>query len=550
MDPAMYSNWAISIAQGDIIGKEIFPAMPLYPYFLGFLYFLTNFSIFNARLIQFLLGSFSAFLVYFLAREIFGKRPAAISGVIAALYAPFIFYEGMFVPAALVMFLFLLSALILVLIKDDLKAKNWFIFGILAGLTALANASMLIVLIILPLLFLKKDLKKLLFLYAAVILIIGCVAARNYYVGKDLVLITSQGGVNFYIGNNPGATGRFSSITDSIQGSKDLIQDTRILAEKNKGGKLKPSEISAFWTKKALGFITRHPVKYSKLVLNKFYIFWDGFEYPDVEDYYFAKKFTPVLRLPLFVFWFVAPFALCGIIFSLKYWRKALVLYIFLGASIIGILLMFVNSRYRIAAMPFIIIFCGFAVSYFWESLTSRGFKKAALFLLVLIASFVFVNLDAQKPDYALAYYNLSALYFNRGEYDNAITAARQAIDIVPSALLPRHILGMAYFYKKDDKEALRQLNAALEIEPSFAPALSFLGEIYLSKNDFNKARAVLERAVSADPDDFTSRILLGNVYYNEGEIQKAAQQYREALRIQPDNKFAIERLKKSRNEK
>ncbi|NIN01520.1 MAG: hypothetical protein GTO24_26530, partial [candidate division Zixibacteria bacterium] len=36
---------------------------------------------------------------------------------------------------------------------------------------------------------------------------IAPVTLRNYFVGKDLVLIAWQGGLNFYLGNNPDATG-------------------------------------------------------------------------------------------------------------------------------------------------------------------------------------------------------------------------------------------------------------------------------------------------------------------------------------------------------
>jgi len=510
MDPAMYSDWAIQIAQGDIIGKEVFHAMPLYTYFLGFLYFLTNFSIYSARLFQFMLGSLSVILIYFLAKEIFDIKTAVMSSLIACFYAPFMFYEGMFVPSSLVVFLFVLAALALFLIKDDTKPKTWFLYGILIGISALANASILLFLICLPIF--KKDLKSLVSFYLAVAAIIGIVAARNYIVGKDAVFITSHGGVNFYIGNNESATGHFSSIGYSVEGATNLIEDTKILAEKGARSPLKPSQISAYWTKKALGFITRHPIKYSGLVLKKIYIFWSGFEYPDVEDYYLAKKFTPILRLPLFAFWFVAPLGLCGIFLSLKYWRKVAVLYAFLLLSMVGTVIMFVNSRYRMTAMPFVIIFSGFAISYFWNIIKEKKFKSAILFMLIFIVAFLFVNLGAQKPDYAMAYYNLSALYLNRGEYDNAINSARESLEIFPETVLPRHILGMAYFYKGDSNEAIRQLNAALEIRPDFAQGYAFLGEIYFSKKDYKKAKIYFEKAVLYDPNDFDSRAKLDKI--------------------------------------
>ena len=40
------------------------------------------------------------------------------------------------------------------------------------------------------------------------LLVILPITIRNYVVGKDVALIATQGGVNFYIGNNPQADGR------------------------------------------------------------------------------------------------------------------------------------------------------------------------------------------------------------------------------------------------------------------------------------------------------------------------------------------------------
>ena len=42
-----------------------------------------------------------------------------------------------------------------------------------------------------------------------IILVISPVTIRNWVVGRDLVLLTSQAGQNFYIGNNPRASGFF-----------------------------------------------------------------------------------------------------------------------------------------------------------------------------------------------------------------------------------------------------------------------------------------------------------------------------------------------------
>ena len=78
LDDSLYHHWAESIAHGDLLGQGAFNAMPFYPYFLGLIYKLFGSSILIAKIIQFILGSFSCLLIYFIAKRIFGNAPNRI----------------------------------------------------------------------------------------------------------------------------------------------------------------------------------------------------------------------------------------------------------------------------------------------------------------------------------------------------------------------------------------------------------------------------------------------------------------------------------------
>ena len=55
---------------------------------------------------------------------------------------------------------------------------------------------------------------------AATALVLAPVALRNRAAGGELVLTTSQAGANFYIGNHPGADGRYQPLRrNSITGT-------------------------------------------------------------------------------------------------------------------------------------------------------------------------------------------------------------------------------------------------------------------------------------------------------------------------------------------
>jgi len=49
LDPFLYHRLALSIAEGKGMGQEVFQAMPLYPFFLGFIYRLTTGGLFWAN---------------------------------------------------------------------------------------------------------------------------------------------------------------------------------------------------------------------------------------------------------------------------------------------------------------------------------------------------------------------------------------------------------------------------------------------------------------------------------------------------------------------
>ena len=52
LDSADYDAWAMNIARGDWIGTGVFYAMPLYPYFLGVVYFLFGHFLSAARFVS------------------------------------------------------------------------------------------------------------------------------------------------------------------------------------------------------------------------------------------------------------------------------------------------------------------------------------------------------------------------------------------------------------------------------------------------------------------------------------------------------------------
>src|SRR5207244_5564733 len=91
---------------------------------------------------------------------------------------------------------------------------------------------------------------------AGVTAVLAPVAARNAYVGGGFYVTTSQAGPNFYIGNNPRADGTYQSLRFGRGAPEYEREDATALAEHALGRKLTPSEVSSYWTDRALEFVT------------------------------------------------------------------------------------------------------------------------------------------------------------------------------------------------------------------------------------------------------------------------------------------------------
>ena len=114
-DSRGYDDWAQRIAAGDWIGHDVFYQAPLYPYFLGVIYAVAGRHLLLVRVIQALIGSASCALLGLAAGQLFsdarlkaravgivadaqpeGSRYVGlVAGLMLALYAPAIFFDGL-----------------------------------------------------------------------------------------------------------------------------------------------------------------------------------------------------------------------------------------------------------------------------------------------------------------------------------------------------------------------------------------------------------------------------------------------------------------------
>ncbi len=483
-DAERYDLWARDIASGNWLGTEVFYQAPLYPYFLALVHILVGNSLSSVRLIQTFLGAVACVFLMNATTNLFNRRAGIVAGVIMSLYAPSIFLESLIQKS--ILDLFFVSVLIWLCSKTlaSDKKKWWVWIGATLGLFCLTreNALVLIPVVGLWALF-RKPVDGVQFRPATGRLALCCsiglglvitlspVAIRNYYVGGEFHLTTSQLGPNFYIGNNPKADGTYVPLKagrgDAIYEQRDAID----IAEAAMGRKLTPAEVSDYFLAKSLDYIKRDPVDWLKLIGTKTLLTINATELVDTEDQYTHALWSPPLRFTSYIFHFgtLVPLGMVGIWLTRRNWRELWWAYLMIGAFTASVIGFFVFGRYRFPLVPLMLIFAAPGIVLLYDAWKEKGPASLTMVAPWLIGLFVVCNLplvdttvarsitysnfgvealirdDVKlseqffekslelKPDNAVAHSNLAVLYWRKyGRHDMAEAHFNKALEVLP----------------------------------------------------------------------------------------------------------------------
>jgi len=184
---------------------------PGYYYFLAAIYGLFGHSYLAVRIAQAVLGTVTCLLVYLLAREAFGATAGLIAGLAAAAYPPLIFYTGVLLTETLTTFLLTAAALCALSFErsEHLRRQlSLVLAGLLLGFAIITRSVFLatVPLVLLWLLTLAEgwrgwssSARRALCLLVPILLVIVPVTIRNWQIHGRFVLISTNGGVNFFL---------------------------------------------------------------------------------------------------------------------------------------------------------------------------------------------------------------------------------------------------------------------------------------------------------------------------------------------------------------
>ncbi len=455
-DAASYDAWARTIADGNWLGGEVFYQAPLYPYFLGVIYTLWGDDTFTIRLCQLLVGSLSCVLLAGAGWQLFSKRVGLLAGLILAAYAPAIFFDSLLQKSALDSFFFCLALLLCGLLANQPRRDLALALGAAMGGFVLTreNALVLLPAIVIWLVWSSGQWRNPRWQPAAFCLVglaavLLPVATRNYLVGGEFHLTTSQFGPNFYIGNNPEADGSYRPLRPRRGSAKHERQDAQELAEAAIGRPLSPGEISQYWTRQSLQFIRTQPGPWARLMAKKFMYVWNAMELVDTEDQYTYEEWSTVLRLSgsLLHFGVLVPLAFFGAWCTWSRRRELWFLYALIALYAASVVLFYVVGRYRYPLAPLLILFAaaGIVGAAAFIRTARRSTAVAAVISVLLVALFCNVPVGTKAQMRSMTHYNVGVEFDAIGQLDMAINEYEIVLQLQPSHAGAHNNLGCNY---------------------------------------------------------------------------------------------------------
>ncbi|UCC12043.1 MAG: tetratricopeptide repeat protein [candidate division WOR-3 bacterium] len=557
-DSRYFLDRAQEILAGNVLGHTVpFYSSPLYPYFIAAVFWLFGQHMLILCIIQILIGSANCVVIYLIARKISEKGSYApvISAACAVMYGLLVFFDADMLQIFMTLLFIDCGLYFLISFQEARRLYKVVAAGLAIGLAALDRTN---VLLFVPIAMwyiasgftftLKKwKIKPALIFLACVIGVILPVTMRNIIVGRDVVLVSSNAGVNLYIGNNPDAPGVFFLPQDSELSNDDLDGTAQQIAERTLGRDLSPSQVSGYWAERAGRFMIQKPLKTAGLLLNKFLMFWNAYEVPNNLDYYFVREYiAPVLKFTFMGFWLLAPIAVLGILWR---WRRGLhggekLLVAFLITYMISVLPFFITERYRLPIVPVLIMFTGFCITDIIEVVRTRRFRDVLFVFGGIVLVAVFVNWPRIRFDQARMRTIMGTRYLDRALLDLKNNAAdlgyavihlKWAAELRPQDLHVRYELGRTYASLGYYSGAIRELEQILAVDPGRTTAQ---GALAVTRMQFEKTGDLM--AAQALPMTPFERAVMSE---HAGSYVPAREAYRALIKQDPFHFQAYHRL-------
>lgn len=584
VDAGFHHYWASALATGDWtpphnnpdpgISNTPYLRPPGYPYFLSLIYVLAGPGFIGPRVVQMGLGLLNCALAFVIGRRWYGRSVGLIWAGFMSLYWAFIYFEGELHATVLLIFL-LLSMVYLLGRWTERMALPYAVFaGGLTGLAALVRPNALLLLLVVPVWMLVAAQRRGLGrkgVVAPCALILGAIAVvspatiRNYLVARDFVLISANGGVNLFIGNNEDATGVCATDIPGIGRFHTCFDYPALVAslERKEGRPLEYSEVSSYFRDRAAFFIKNKPTAFLRLTLRKALLFWGPTEIGHNKELHYERRFSNVLsRLPGDFPTVLATALAGGVMFFIisrrrrrggqpetDAWERhpeiSVLMILVILTLFFSVLPFFVAGRYRVPVIPFLLAFAAYGTCSVVRFAVARRWQRAVCWVSACAVGCFILRWPGLsiEPDLARWHYEQGASYERVRDHERAMDEYSKAIEIVPDE--PTWLLAAAHLLRRTGRleEAaghLRRVLALRHVQSCIADAHLALARVSAQQGRTDQAVVHYRESLRADPDAVAVRMELAAFLRKSGRVEEAINECELVVTIDPHNVEAL----------
>ncbi|MFH1016625.1 MAG: glycosyltransferase family 39 protein [Pseudomonadota bacterium] len=536
LDAKCYLDWATRIATQDFWGHGVFFQAPLYPYLMGIFFKAFGIHPIAWIAVQYSMTLATGLLVFALARRFFGTPEALLAMSLVVIYPVLIYFDHLLLKTPLTIFLATALLFLTERAADSDSSWTWAgAAGFITGLATLNNESLLAV-IPFALFYVifkrrvrlkvwKPSLVRAAVFALAVSFPLAASLVRNHVKTGDWVLITNQGGVNFWIGNNPAADGAESRPPElALRASSQFeAKEFRERAEEASGKALSPSEVSSYWYRKGFQFISEHPRRFLELTARKIALLGTAVEIPDNYNFRAFHDRSHLLKFLPFGFGTLLALAVAGTYLARKWAARLFFPLTFAGVQIVLLALYHVNSRYRMVLFPVLALLAAHGVTGLTQAIRQRRFGETAAALFLAILAFSFSRLPLYGIDTSVDTYQEAIFEIGQGRLDRAETLLLETVKRNDRNAPAWTALGMIDLKRDRPAVALDHLNRSYELNPYLVGTLNNRGAALAGLGRFNEAGGMFREALRYDAESATA-------LYNLALLSARERRYSEAL--------------------
>lgn len=512
--------WAEKIAAHELSSESFYRAL-LYPLLLSRL----PEPQLLAPLVGLLCHLLNALLCGCLAKQLWRRNSAAwFSGLIYGAYPVSLFFAAQILDITFALTFFLFGLWSLITLRQRPHWGFAVLAGAAAGITVLARPNFLPAVLLFPLIGFglvyvrKRNFAASGAVALAIVLplasLFGAQGLVNYKLSGEFRILPWQGAYNLYAANRDDANGKYYTQRVSFDTVPAGMNTTRMESEYlyreavGPGAPMGVDAMGQYWRSQLQDSISKNPFRWLGLMGRKVvYLFNDWEQYNNLTYAYHKERF-PLLKWNPLGWGLLLMGAAGGLALGWSRLSKAEAAAVGLCALAYaaGVLLFFVNARFRLPLAPLLCVFCGGLAGLSWDFL--RGHR-----LRLLIATGLLLSLTVLS-------------YGNWLDARNRETFVQDEILLANAALRSgRDAVGLDYAEKALTRDPARQDARRLQASAHFNLWLVADGPAADAHWE-----ALVDTVVKIEQADAMTWFVRGVIEWRSGSREAAAAAWREGL--------------------